>query len=383
MTPEGVLVQWIGFPFVDEALFRSLLAALGEVFRNVRVYVPPPPGSALFIASDGPLEIEESAERALAAAPGDFAPFGLVVGEDVLASLVLDEQGVRELASGAAANRDDHNLLQSRSGVLVNSLQGRFDELVAPVDALTRPGAPGADPFYLLRQLTLPRARRLAAALADPLDREVAAAIVASRRDGSPSLRARMIDALREAPGHRPARAALLRLSQGLIREGLDAEALVEAPLDEAERAVVEGWQAGDGPRLRDLDPALAAVPHRSPLASEANRLRALWRIESGDPALGREAIALADRALSDLGLASDVLLRARACVAAGDHVQALHTLANLAARLRASSGPQRGLAAQGLRVARAIPPDPALEGLRARVERLLGARVGRERRGS
>ena len=52
LAPDGVFTQWIGFGFVDESLFRSLLATLTAVFENVRVYSPPPQGGALFIASD-------------------------------------------------------------------------------------------------------------------------------------------------------------------------------------------------------------------------------------------------------------------------------------------------------------------------------------------
>jgi spermidine synthase len=64
LTPDGVFTQWIGFAFVDESLFRTLLATLTAVFENVRVYSPPPKGGALFIASDGALDVEASAARA-------------------------------------------------------------------------------------------------------------------------------------------------------------------------------------------------------------------------------------------------------------------------------------------------------------------------------
>ncbi len=379
LAADGVLVQWIGFPFVDESLFRSLLATLAEVFRNVRVYAPPPPSSALFIASDGPLDVERSSEQALRAAPGDFAPFGLLVPEDVTASLLLDEAGVRELARGAPPIRDDHNLLQLRSGILEQSLRGRVYELVGGLDPLAKPELVGSHPFYLLRWLPAKRAARVAAALPDPADRQAAEAILATRRDQSQAARARLLEALRQAPEHRPARAELLRLSERRIREGLDAEALVPPPLDEAERAVVEGWRAlnadGDA-RLRALEQALAGVPARHPLAGEASRIRAAWRIASGDPALAREAIPIVDRAIRDLGYPADVLLRAEACMTAGDHAQALHTLSNLAYRLGGARPRGRALAQQGLRIARSVPADPGLDELRAGVEKLLRARL-------
>ena len=70
LAPGGVFVQWIGLPFVDEELFRSLLATLADVFPHVQAYVPPPAGSVLFLASNAPIDMEDSIPRALAATPG-------------------------------------------------------------------------------------------------------------------------------------------------------------------------------------------------------------------------------------------------------------------------------------------------------------------------
>jgi hypothetical protein len=64
-----VFLQWIGLPFVDEELFKSLLATLADVFPHVQVYAPPPDGSVLFLASDAPFDMEASTARALAATP--------------------------------------------------------------------------------------------------------------------------------------------------------------------------------------------------------------------------------------------------------------------------------------------------------------------------
>jgi spermidine synthase len=75
LEPDGVFVQWIGLRFTDEALLRSLLATLLEVFGHVEAYNASG-GGLLFAASDAPLGLA-GAERALRAVPQDFARFGI------------------------------------------------------------------------------------------------------------------------------------------------------------------------------------------------------------------------------------------------------------------------------------------------------------------
>jgi len=378
LAADGVFTQWIGLAFIDESLFRSLLATLTSVFENVRVYSPPPEGGALFIASDAALDVEASAARALAAAPDDFAQLGLVVPEDVTVWLILDEEGARELGRGAAQNRDAHNLLQSRSPRIQDrSFKSRIGELIGPLDPLVRSRPSRSDPFYLLHRLPARRSQRLAGTLQDPVDRRVADALFEIDRGEGQRARLLLTEALREQPTHREARAALLRLSLPELRRGLDPLDLVEAPLDAAERAVLAGWRAletaAPAPLLA-LEPALAAVPPRHPLAQDANRLRAGWRIASGDPRFARKAIEIADRAIWDRGYPGDMLLRARACVVAEEPAAALDALAILISRLDASPG-SRALARRGLQIAQSIPADPHLDGFRSQVERILQAK--------
>ncbi len=149
---------------------------------------------------------------------------------------------------------------------------------------------------------------------------------------------------------------------------------LVEAPLDDAERAVTDGWRAQDVAALRSLEPMLAAVAPRHPLAQVANRLRAEWRIAARDPWSAREAMEIAVRAIWDRGRPGDMLLRARASLAADDPAAALDALSVLAARLDTSPR-SLALARRGLRIARSIPPDPQLGAFLSHVESLLQAR--------
>ena len=117
LAPGGVFVQWIGLGFVDAPLLRTLVATLLDVFPAVRVYQPMP-GAVLFLASDADLPMEARAAQALAAAPADFARYGLRLPEDVAAACVLGDDGARRFAAGAPLNTDDHNLLAARSARL-------------------------------------------------------------------------------------------------------------------------------------------------------------------------------------------------------------------------------------------------------------------------
>ena len=235
----------------------------------------------------------------------------------------------------------------------------------------------------MLPQLPVWRAAQVARSLQDPVDRKVANGLVALRTGKRVAAREKLTEALRMAPRHPAARAGRLRLEELRIAEGLDPEALVSSPLDAAERAVVEGWRAASpeahgqeqGTSLRSLEASLATVPTEHPLARDAARLRAEWRIASGDPALAREAIEIAELGVAGRGNAREMLLRARACAAAGEQAATLDTLMLLSASIRQQGPYEKAHAQQGLRVLRSLPPDPALQDLRAIAQRSLTRR--------
>jgi len=383
LAPDGVFVQWIGLPFVDEALFRSLLATLSDAFPHVRAYSPPPDGSVLFLASDAPLDMRESVPRALAANREDFALLGIAVPDDVTSSLMLDEDGVRELGRGAALNRDGHNRLQSRSARLgQESLMRSIDQLVGPVDPLVRALPAGSDAFYVLRRFDAKRAKRVATALPDPIDRAVGEALSEIAEGKRVGPRRRLEEALTQDPAHAEARAALLRLSAGAIADGADPERLVRPPLSNAERALAEGWVARThdprGEALRALEADLAVIPLRHPLGADAVRLRVQARLQSGDSALVQEAVALAEASLGDRPDPSSILLRAEAGAAAGDDIAVLETLGELLDMLDPRQGSSRAQLHRARELARATQNDPELYWLRSRTLRRLGERADR-----
>lgn len=387
LTADGVFVQWIGLPFVDEELFRSLLATLADVFPYVQVYEPPPAGSILFLSSSAPLDVASSVPRAFAADPEAFELIGIKRPEDVLASLLLDDAGVRELARGAAQNRDGMNRLQSRSGRLSEdeSLMRRIDDLIAPVDPLVRSLPAKTDLFYVVRKLGPTRAKHVAEGLSDPRDRNVALALAELEEGKRVGPRRRLEEVLREDPHHAEGRAARLRLAAGEIAQGLDPEKIVQPPLSEAERTVASGWvarTAGQVEALRALDAPLAAIPIDHPLGTDAIRLRIQARLASGDPKLAKEAVDLSEGSLGERPEPSLILLRAEASAQAGDQALALETLRELIGRLDGRLDSHRALGFRARDLARAAPDTPELRALRNYVlQRLLsGPRAKRAR---
>jgi len=382
LEPDGVFVQWIGLSFVDESLFRSLLATLTDVFEHVQVYNPSNTTGVLFLSSDSPFDIASSAARALAATPEDFEHLRIYNREDVLSSMLLDEEGVRELARGAEIIRDDYNIMQMRSPrILGSALRRRVHQLAAPYDPLVALATHEhedreLDIFYLLRLLPPARGERLAETLKNPVDVEVAAAIQLMHRGKSEATRRQLDAALQIDPRHLQARSARLLLSQYAMGSGNDPATIVEMPLDAIEQAVLSGWiarAADDWEALRAIDPTLRAVPRRHPLSTHANILRAEWRIASDDPGLAEQAAAIIDRTVWAYRMSEGQLIRARANIVAENYMAALDALSNIKVRSAAGQSINKGLAKRANRVLRMIPKDPELARLRSKVEREFG----------
>jgi spermidine synthase len=373
LEPEGVLVQWIGLGFVDEFLFRSLLATLTAVFENVQVYMPRPMSGALFLASDAPIDIARGAARAIEAAGDEFATLGIRVPEDIAMHLRVDAEGARELSRGAPVNSDDHNLLQSGSGQLgERSVLGEMGALLKPFEPLATATPDLLDVFYLLPRLPAQRAARVLETLPASADRTLAEALLALEAG-----EAAAEETLRAMADHPQARGALLRGARQEIEAGRDPEELLGSPLDPLERAVVTGWRVqADVDALRELEPVLRAIPPRHPLAAQAARLRAEWRIESGDPQRAWEAIEIVDGSLWSLWADGDLLLRARASLAAEEPLAALDMLGALARRVEGRDAQTRTLLRRGLRLARSVPAQPESTDLQRRVERALRAQI-------
>jgi spermidine synthase len=373
LAPGGVFVQWIGFAFVDEALFRTLLATLRTVFPHVEVYQPPMTGAALLVASKWPFDVAATAPEGIAAAAGPWASLGVLRPEDLLAARVLDSDGSASLAEGAAVTTDRMNLFQTRAPrVLARPLTtAAADRAFAAVDAV-RDLPEGVDALRVLRRLldhgALPRALRLATALRDGQARRVAFALVdlasghpergrgallalmANRETGAGALLAD----LEETPDTTEAPfALLLSLRLAALRPGAPPALSGWAQRDPLASALLEGWRSvaeDRGRAVEDLEPQLAQVSPGHPAYGAATRLRIQWRLASGEPARAREAIVLLDPLIATRPGSGDLLLRARLGAAAGDPDLVRVTLYEIVPSLERRAG-QEATAEQALRI--------------------------------
>jgi len=371
LNEDGVFVQWIGVVFVDDALLRTLVATLQDVFRYVEVYRPSP-AALLFAASDAPFDVIESARDALAAAPDDFAYYGLYRPEDIAAALVLDVQGSRAFAKGAAVSTDDANLLATRSPRLGNAtLNPRSaDRLLAPYDPLPR-RVSEFDPLAVVRRLLerneLERAEALAGALRGAAHETAMGWVMLGRGRQRLALQhfERALNLDPDAPEARQGRAILLRGDEGQAQDapGLrDIDAPWTAVLRGSARRDREDWSG-----VAALDAQLAQVRPGEPLFRKAAELRALWRVESGEAPRGDEALEIIDVALARGASLQMYLLRARAARAAGRPEIAWAALDHLAHTLGKNQAARR-LARRALAVTADLPPYPREESVRGRL---------------
>ena len=355
LTDDGIFIQWIGVNFVDAPLLGSLCAAMADVFDHVEIYRPVA-AALVFVASNGPIDIERSGRLALERAPVDFARFGIDRVEDFLASRTLDDAGVRAMAAGRPLNTDDHNRLATTRLPPAEAtghrklLESRFAELepVATADALA-----DVEAAALLRRMALvgqgPRARRLTGLLPEA-SRHAARGWLAYDRQGRRAARELFARALAADPQDTAARS-------GLITVGVPET--LEAAIDWSERermaiAADQARRANGVQAVAAYDAALAAVPPSDLLFGWATRMRAAWRVESGDATRAREAIALMDRLLRRVRSTENYLLRVQAAAAAGDARIAWTGIQDLAMSRTTSPAAARQL----LTIARSLPPN-------------------------
>lgn len=365
LADDGVFVQWIGLGFVDEALLRTLVATLADVFAHVQVYRPVP-AAVLFAASDRPFDLPASASVALGRIGPELARYGLSDPEDAVAALLLDASGALAFADGAALNSDDHNLLAARSARLRSGRSlapGRLVELAQEHDPLPAL-ATRLDAARLVRTLvrdrSLERATRLSRDLPE-VEREAALGWIAeaSRRGRAAAIhfeRALALD-----PHSLEAHAGLLELGRREAREGEPAAVALVRHAGELAREDAADERAA-------LDPQLAAIEPGSPLYRSAVRLRAGWRLAAGGVERAAEALAIVDALIARGTTLDDHLLRARAALAARRPEAARAALAHVGRRIAPSA---RTLAGEALALARSLPPDADDDALRAKLARI------------
>ena len=364
LADGGVLVQWIGIRFVDEALLRTLLATLGDVFAHVQVYRPVAP-ALLFAASDAPLDLATSVTAALRVAGPDLARYGIQVPEDAVSALVLDTSASRAFAADAPINTDDRNLLATRSARLDSRSAldtEEVDRLLAPHDPLPAAAA-RFDPQRLVRRLAttrhFDRATRVAWSLTGA-DRETALGWIAAAGNRRRAAAAHFGRALELDPNSFEAHAG--RFDVGAAPTGTPPPAVVLLA------RARDRLESRDFEALAALDDALAEQGPESPLFAAASRLRVAWRLADGRPAAGLEALDLIDAVIVRGTRVDDYLIRARAGLAAGRPEATRAALGYLGRRL-APAG--KRIAREALVLEQALPPELRDEALREHLERL------------
>jgi spermidine synthase len=332
LHPNGVFVQWMGLKFVDDGLLRSMVATARSVFDYVELYQPGN-GGVLLLASTSPLDVPSNIRQAAQEDPEAWANAGATRREDIQAIRVLDDNAARRFAAEAPVVTDAANLFQTRSpkvlGVGLSAARARqiWAAFFPPLESLGQ-----IDPQYLGRRLVaqgqLERAEALAAQLSQ-VDANVLNATIALARGDAEGAEFRLRTALAIDPTHQEGVAALLDLLEPAISAGREVT-FANRFHEDPELAIIAGWRArgrADWLRLRELEPRLADVATDHPLSPEAIRLRAWWRIASGDPREARSAVTLAESLLVPTPNAADLLLHAAAATAAGDPQLALSTL--------------------------------------------------------
>jgi spermidine synthase len=145
LTDDGVFLQWMAGQFVNESLLRSLCATMLNVFEHVRVYQLFPE-VLFFVGSQQPMDTElelAASGKPVTDAPVFYYQTGFVSPEDLLTGLILDTEGIREFADGAAPLTDNFNRMATESAAASESDDRlnlvELSELVQPYVPLLRP----------------------------------------------------------------------------------------------------------------------------------------------------------------------------------------------------------------------------------------------------
>ena len=339
LNPDGVFLQWMNSEFVDEDLLRTLAATVLDTFENVRVYAAT--GTVLlFLASDGPLDIERQVLRTGQPLTSDllhYSYMGLNGADDFIAALALDERGVAAFARGAPLSTDDRNYMATHSRYLGDGLG------VRQLTALLRPHDPLLDrsnwihrelgddlnfPYIATRLLAngqIERTARLADTVTDLSTRALIAAIGFDFGGDTEQADNAVLQALRANPGNvdalfQFAARELPDFARGAASEEAQA---VAARIGGAPAAVFQGWPLGaaqDWPALAALDGELARSNPTDIWYPEVVQLRADWRTKVLDrPQYPFDALRMVDRALVISPTLDLYVLRAAAASALDD----------------------------------------------------------------
>ncbi|MFL2541835.1 MAG: fused MFS/spermidine synthase [Candidatus Latescibacterota bacterium] len=320
LRPEGVFVQWIGTPFVDLALMRSLCATVLEHFSYLRVYQPTR-GTFILLASDAALQLERRVQDR-AAQPTAWQDYlrinGIPAPEDLLLTLALDESASAEFIHQAQALSDDDNPLAMRP--LVKDREGAFRDLFEALDRYDPVVSAGSWVYtqldtvrldYMARRLIQEgyeqRALQLAQFVSNPTHKFLIQGYGLQQQGKLQAAKAAFARALTHESNNHNARYALIISHQTAdsTHTANDSNEFGDQLLPTSARAVLQGQgfaRRGDWVRLAKLEQQLATTQSIDGWHTDAILLRALWRRHIGelveDQDVLYEAIGLIDSLL-------------------------------------------------------------------------------------
>ncbi len=345
LSADGVFVQWMGLQFVSEDLLKSLIATVVDCFTHVDAYMPQPGGAILLIASNSPLDgvatananPEDAVSRDLAIKGNrtQWEWLGIFSDTELRSARVARTNALRSLSQGAPLITDGHNILETQSPWALGSPAGMrtaVNLFLNAGDSASRRDHDFHAILAMARQRQFVRATFLAAQLPDPGDRLIAQGCIAIHQRRFPKALRDLGEAL--SRGHvRP------ELVQGLVlihRRGAmrnrempaGLRKVLDSPNYLRERTLTECWnrlaQTEGWQQVREFDEVLGAVEPSSLLFEEAQRVRVIWRLRSGDPNQAAEALAILQRMSSRLNRVDDQSRFASAYAATGHHASAL-----------------------------------------------------------
>ncbi len=355
---DGIFVQWMNSEFVDASLLRTLAATLRAEFDYVRLYQPVPQ-MLMFHASDGALNTEISLARTGQPLVTDimhFSRLGINSVEDVIAALVMDEQGVDEFSRDAPISTDDRNRMATDSNSRGNGLMNTdLNSLLEPYDPLTRRQSwirselgNLIDFGYLTRRLTNlaqhDRVAKLAELFAGSSTAFEIYGLLYEASNEPERARAAFESAISADPSNSQARFHLIKDQLALIGRGVSQEGIqdLSTDLSAAAAAVVQGWghgAAGDWASLARLDADLAESRITDAWYPEAARLRAEWRtyVTQEPERFANEALRLIDIAAVLAPERNLFLLRAANAITLSDDDVLLESSRQVGLYLRAT----------------------------------------------
>jgi spermidine synthase len=365
LTEPGVFVQWMNIAYLDEALLRSFVATLLDVFPELEIYRPDP-YTLLFVAAQSPLDTADRLARNSAPiwwAPDHYSRYGILSAEDVVTALVADRVSARALAGDAPLITDDRNRLATSSvydlgrGLTPQSA----GQLLAPYDPMRR--AAGWLFADAARGLSLPYcARRLARfAQLDPTLAQRIDALAASVADqptalyirslalnvrGDAAGAAKLLDeALAIAPENRQILYASVRPRIPAIAAGTADPQIVQRAARQtgSAAAVVQAAKfsaAGQWDKVAALDEALALANPTDAWYFDALVHRAEWRSHVANvevlQQVGGECLAMVDRVIVSDPAVSLFQLRAQCAALLGRADAVVESIYAFAAGTRA-----------------------------------------------